>query len=439
MSDIVTSQIFATAEKNITATKMNNIIGGATIDPNFYASKPTASSVNPTDQMLILSGGAYAQAPFSTVTNSVGASMGPQITAVRLRSFNAIGNPTFEVDQRNVGNAVANPANGTLICDGWGVTKATATLTYTAQRITPVSPVTLPGTSFAITNGYLRLTLNGQQASLAAGDAWSMRQAVEGPRFRELSSDVHSISLLVRSSVSPLNFGVALRDVGLTRSLVKLCNYSAAVNTWALIQLPNLPVWSGGATWSMAPGIQAYWLDICLGAGTSGTTPANDTWQTGNFIGALGQDNFASKTVGSTFDVAFAQHEPGATATTPMDLDFVTGLDRCLRYYEKSAPYGVLANAIQSLGNLNIWSIAAASQLVGRVSFKKVMAKAPAVTLYSTTSGTVSTVRNVTGSADLTVSSVFGISDGGFDGYGLSSAPAVNQNLQANYVADTGW
>src|SRR6516165_446511 len=44
------------------------------------------------------------------------------ITAMRLRSFNAIGNPNFEVDQRNCGNSVNFPAGGylkTFVNDRW--------------------------------------------------------------------------------------------------------------------------------------------------------------------------------------------------------------------------------------------------------------------------------------------------------------------------------
>src|SRR4029077_7860842 len=46
----------------------------------------------------------------------------PTIWSARLRSFNAIGNPTFEVSQRNAGNSVSNPSSGAFVIDRWQIT-----------------------------------------------------------------------------------------------------------------------------------------------------------------------------------------------------------------------------------------------------------------------------------------------------------------------------
>ena len=57
--------------------------------------------------------------------------------------------------------------------------------------------------------------------------------------FRELAGDVHSVSLLVRSSVAGLKFGLILRDSPTTtKTLAKLCTIPSS-GTWTLIQLPN--------------------------------------------------------------------------------------------------------------------------------------------------------------------------------------------------------
>ena len=111
MADIVTSRQFTDGERGITAQKLNDIVGSSTIQPAFYSSKPTAPSADPADIALILKAGAYAQVPISALA---GSATQAQIWDTRLRSYNAIGNPNFEVDQRNVGVGVANLVNGTF-------------------------------------------------------------------------------------------------------------------------------------------------------------------------------------------------------------------------------------------------------------------------------------------------------------------------------------
>src|SRR5215475_6206399 len=85
----------------------------------------------------------------------------PTIWSARLRGFNAVGNPTFEVDQRNVGTSVS--ANGFSV-DRWKVGK-TGTLAFTAQQQQAgfKSCPVVPGTNFAISRSWVRITLTTQQ------------------------------------------------------------------------------------------------------------------------------------------------------------------------------------------------------------------------------------------------------------------------------------
>ena len=156
---------------------------------------------------------------------------------------------------------------------------------------------------------------------------------------RELINDVHSISLLVYSSVAGLKFSVALRDPTDANSLVNLCTIPTA-NTWTLITLPNLPVWPAGGNFSILPGAQGYNLTVTLACGSTYMAPAAGTWQTGLFLGAPGMSSWVASPVNSTFFLAFVQHEPGALCTTLMDKPFSQNLDECLRYYQKTYAYG---------------------------------------------------------------------------------------------------
>lgn len=363
----------------------------------------------------------------------------PAITLMRLRSLNAIGNPTFEVDQRNAGGQLANPANGIFALDRWRVTK-TGSMGISTQQMATGALCVVPGTSFRISGSMLNLALTTQQASLAAGDSWRITQLIEGPVARELFGDVTSVSLLVASSVVPLKFGVSLRDSANTYSLAKLCTISTS--GWNLIQLPNVPVFPSGGSFPITPGNQSYFLDITLAAGASVTVSANDTWQSaGSLVGAVGQDNFASKAVNSVFQIAFVQHEPGPLCTTLIDCPFGTNLDGpmgCLRYYQKSYPYGLAPGTVTAVGCLQGIQIAGFNPFFP-VRFPKIMAKTPTIIGYSTTSGAANTVRDFTASVDKSVTGAVSPGDSGFDGFTVSSPNAATWNYAFNFTADTGW
>ena len=236
MADLVTSRQFTDGERGITAAKLNDIVASSVIQPAFYTSRPVAPTADPADIALILKGGAYAQVPISALA---GSATQAQIWDTRLRSFNAIGNPNFEVDQRNAFVGIGASIPGTIfIQDRWISDRNTGT--FTGGWSPTTTAVSVPGTNFWITKTILRFQLTTAQASLAAGDTLGLTQSVEGIYNRELIGDVASLSLLVRSSVANLKFAAILRDGGSTKSLAKLCTLGAA-NTWTLFQLPNLP------------------------------------------------------------------------------------------------------------------------------------------------------------------------------------------------------
>jgi Collagen triple helix repeat (20 copies) len=365
----------------------------------------------------------------------------PVIWSATRRVFQAIGNPTFEVDQRNVGTALTNPANGTFIQDRWQLQKSALTGTVnTALQDASTAPIIIPGTNFGITAKFQRFTVGTAQASLAAGDYYLIQQSIEGPRWRELSSDVHSLSLLVRSSVAGLKFSVALVDNGFAHSLVQQFTISASA-TWTLLTLPNLPIWSG--TFSATPGQIGYLLRLALAAGTTFTAGPSSAWQAGNIFGVTGNSNFLA-TAGATFDIAYAGHEPGALCTTPQDCSFGTNLDGdfgCTRYFQKSYLYGVALGAATAAGSMNfgIGTGLPANQVLTPIRFPKIMAKSPTVTGYSYTTGAINNVRDATGGADRAISSANGISDSGFSGFVITggTAPPIQYNF--HYTADTGW
>jgi hypothetical protein len=365
----------------------------------------------------------------------------PVIWSVRLRSFNAVGNSTFEVDQRNIGAALTNPASGTFIQDRWSIVRSALTgAVNAALQNAPSSPIVIPGTNFGITQNFQRFTVGTAQASLASGDYFTFSQSLEGPRWRELALDVHSISLLVRSSVAGLTFTVRLTDATASHSLVKLCTIPSAA-TWTLVTLPNLPVWAG--TYSAVPGAAVYSLSVCLACGSTYSAPANNAWQTGNVIGVNGMSNFLA-TVGATFDIAFVQHEPGSLCTTPIDCPFTQNYDDCQRYFQKSYDYKTAIGASGTLpgyisGTLPTGNTA---YIIALPAFPKAMAKEPSLAPYNSSSGAANSVFNSTLGAACAVVAV-AVSEKCISyiniGAPSSGTAAPGQWMNLHYTADTGW
>jgi hypothetical protein len=471
MPDLVTSQVFTDGEKGITATKMNNIVGGSVIQPDFYNTKPSSPVIDPTDQLLELkSTGAYARITgaqlSASVANQLALADGTQngmlrqvsmvstdyidgtnhcqpmagssgIALLRLRSFNGIGNSTFECDQRVAAAPLTNPADQTWLLDRFQLTKASVTASVnTALQRVPTAPIIVPGTSSAITQSFLRFTVAVTQGTLNPGTYYGFQQSIEGPRWRELAGDAHSIQLLVRSSVAGLAFSLALRDSGNAHCLTKLCTIPLA-NTWTLVQLPNIPIWVPAGNWTCAPGVLGYNLGIYLAAGSNFTPPANDTWQNGNLFGAIGAGNFLA-TVGATFDIAYLGHEPGPLCTLPQDRSFTDDYDENLRYFTMSYDYGVSPGTIANNGASFLYVPGSSHPIVPN-PFKKPMARTPTVTGYSSVTGVVGAVRDTLANADRAISTTQGLGTSGFSGFILTSTNAASALYGFHYTADTGW
>jgi len=161
--------------------------------------------------------------------------------------------------------------------------------------------------------------------------------------------------------------------------------YNSTANVWTLIQLPNLPVWTPAGPWPLTPGSAGYHLTFGLAGGATWTSPANDTWQSGNFPCAVGQSNFAASPVNSYIDFAFVQHEPGPVCSTLMDKPFTQNYDECLRYYAKSYPYTTIAGTA-SINGYDTFFFPLAPLLLSLealLNIRNQMAKLPTTTLYS--------------------------------------------------------
>jgi hypothetical protein len=350
-----------------------------------------------------------------------------------------VGNCNFEVTQRNCGANLVNPGSGIWIEDRYHYIKnGSANVNLQVGSNVFPNAIVVPGTNFQITRNYLMIT-NQAVVSLAAGDYCAIRQYPEGPVFRELANDVHSFSILARSNVAGLSFGLTLTDPTGTRSLAKLCTVSAA-NTFQLITLPNLPIWPTSGTFSIAPGSQGYTIVICLAAGSTYIASANDTWQNANTLGAVGQSNFCGQPIGTNLQLFFLQHEPGPVCTTPIDCPYSQNLHECLRYYHKTFQYSTVPGSSTGLGgNLNLTMISNPSWGLTSYGFPRPMAKQPTGTAYDANNGVINSIWLWnSASTHIGVSSV-ACSDKDLSMVQVATAQTVPAILQGHFTFDSGW
>lgn len=471
MADIITGRVFTDGEKGITAQKLNDIQGLAVIQPDFVGTKPATSTLDPTDQLLDLkSNNTYARISGAQIATSVAGqlplasatqpgmlatlsgnttdfldgtnhfqALNPAIWAVRQLTYSSVGNPGFEVDQRNCGTAVTVGTGtlGPMICDRWAVAKS-GSATYLAQQADGGTGFKIPGSNYIITKKYFLVTLTAA-VSPAAGDYMEILQVIEGSWVRELFGGVSSISLICQSSVPNLAFNVGLSDGSNSHSLSKLCTLGAA-NTPVVFTLPNLPSMSGvsGGSFSLNPGAAGYLLRIGLTAGTNLIPPANDVWQSGAYVGAVGMTQFSAQPVNSNFILYFIQHEPGALCSTFLDKPWPQNYDECLRYYQKSYDYGQTPGTITGLNLASFFQNIAGTSVYGHLRFHKPVAKTPTVILWDNNNGVAGSVMD-NNAVHHTGAVAQYVGTTGFGGINFNTATTGALPVFAQFTVDTGW
>jgi len=160
-----------------------------------------------------------------------------------------------------------------------------------------------------------------------------------------------------------------------------------------LLTIPNIPAFPSGNFTALPSGV-GYQLMLCIACGTTYQAPSTGSWLSGNYLGAAGMTNGLA--AGNNLYFAFVQHEPGSQCTTLIDKPFNQNYDECLRYYQKSAPYGSapgsVTNSFAKAYSLGTFS-ASTFSLYANHPFVKPLAKTPTVTVWNGNTGTINQVQ----------------------------------------------
>jgi hypothetical protein len=294
---------------------------------------------------------------------------------------NRIVNPAMQISQER-GTALVDVTTGAAYTvDQWlAALSTTPGGTLRAQQVASATP---GGSPFR-----LRFTAQAADASIAAGDIYTIVQYVEGQmiadaRFGTASARQIVIRLGVRSSLAG-TFGVRITNSAFNRTYVTTITIAGGEINTDLLRTVVIPGDTAG-TWLTDTGVGLS-LQITLASGTTFQGTAG-SWQAGNFTTTSGQTNFMG-TASATFELfdvglyvsALAIGVAPSWELPAWDAD----LRACSRYYQ------VLTNQIIIEGYTT-----AATTIVGNVALPvPVRAFSPVLSFsnvsYSNASGILS-------------------------------------------------
>ena len=194
----------------------------------------------------------------------------------------------------------------------------------------------------------LRVAITTADSSIAAGDASSVYQLIEGYNARDLIGRTFTLSFWVRSSKVGVHC-VSLSNNGLDRSYVAEYSISTA-NAWErkTVTIVGGLIAAGAWNWGAGIGLRVVFT---LAAGSSlQTTPG--AWQTSNFVATANQVNCLD-TVGNIFAITGVQLEVGPVATPFEHRPYGMELALCQRYYYRMTNAGSSTGYIGLLGGIS--------------------------------------------------------------------------------------
>lgn len=179
---------------------------------------------------------------------------------------------------------------------------------------------------------WIRAKVNTADASLAAGEYFSMTQAIEGADIAHLRWGTSlakpvTISFWVKASIAG-TYSVTIRNNGASRSYVAPFVVNAA-NTpeFKTITIPGCT----DGTWSVDENVGlVVWF--ALGQGSTFSTSSTNTWLSANILGPTSGVNMMP-TVNSTFDISEVQLEEGEVATPFETRPIAEEVSTCQRYF----------------------------------------------------------------------------------------------------------
>lgn len=205
---------------------------------------------------------------------------------------NRIVNHDMRVSQQN--GTSSGTTNGYYPVDQWAQYFVTSAGTLTVAQVASVTPAGSPNR--------LRATVTVADASLAAGEFWTLTQNLEGSNVVDLmygSASAQDIVLRFGFKGPAGTYAVHLGNSAANRSYVALFTIAAPDANTDTVQTVAIPGDTTG-TWLTADGVIGITLDIVLACGS--TFQGATGWQAGNILGTSAVSN-GMGTGGAVFEL----------------------------------------------------------------------------------------------------------------------------------------
>jgi len=256
---------------------------------------------------------------------------------------NRIINGAMVIDQRNAGASITPLTSGTWYAADRFNINVTQSSKFTSQQ-SSTAPTGF-GNSVVITSS--------SAYSVVSGDAFTLRQIIEGYNFADCawgtaSAATVTLSFWVRSSLTG-TFGGSFTNSDASRSNPFSYTINAA-NTWEQKTITVAGDTTG--TWVGATNGRGVVVYFGLGVGSTYSGTAG-SWSSNNYQSVTGATSVVG-TSGATFYITGVQLEVGSTATSFDTRSIGTELNLCQRYYQKHSgelfsSYGATINYINWL------------------------------------------------------------------------------------------
>lgn len=371
----------------------NTDIGGISLAENVMA--PPAVNDAFRESMSQVADLYNSAVPFSTAQkNTFRANIGANLGVDTRR--NRIVNGDMRVSQEN--GTSSGTANGYYPVDQWAQYRVTSAGTLTVQQVASVTPAGSPNR--------LRATVTVADASLAAGEYWTLTQNLEGSNvadFQYGGSAAKNIVLRFGFKAPAGTYAARLGNSAANRSYVALFTISAGQANTDTVQTISIAGDTTG-TWLTADGVIGLTLDIVLACGS--TFQGATGWQAGNILGTSAVTNGmgTGSAVFELFDVGL-KLDPDATGVYGQyEVGEVDAVYRSERYVEKTYAGNVLPGSITENGG-QIAKLEGSDRIT--VRFRVPKCKPPTGIWYSSGTGYSGKARDLGVAADIDCSTEY--------------------------------
>jgi hypothetical protein len=287
---------------------------------------------------------------------------------------NRIVNGDMRLSQEN--STTPGTTNGFFPADQWAQYRVTSAGTLTAAQVALVTPAGAPNR--------LRATVTVADATLAAGEYWTLSQNLEGSNVADAqygSAAAKNMVLRFGFKGPAGTYAVALHNSAANRSYVALFTISAPQANTDTVQTFSIAGDTTG-TWLTADGVVGITLDIVLAAGT--TFQGAVGWQSGLILGtsAISNGMATGSAVFELFDVGLRLDPDSIGLYGQYEVGPVDAVYRSERYAKRLAALtlGLTAGAVNLSNGTYVMPVS--------------MAKAPTLSAatYAISAGSAGTV-----------------------------------------------